>query len=60
MGNMSYCRFRNTLEDLRDCYDSWDELDRQDEDYIPNKDEMRARKKLLVLCQDIVDNYGDS
>lgn len=22
MSNMSYCRFRNTLQDLQDCYDN--------------------------------------
>lgn len=24
MSNMSYCRFRNTLNDLRDCYEALD------------------------------------
>ncbi len=59
MSNMSYCRFANTLEDLRDCYDNWDTLDRIEEDYEPNPDELRARVKLLRVCQDIIDNYGE-
>jgi len=25
MGNMSYCRFQNTLMDLRDCIENWDD-----------------------------------
>ena len=24
MSNMSYCRFRNTVEDVEDCIDNWD------------------------------------
>ncbi len=27
MGNMSYCRFENTLGDLQDCYDNIDDPD---------------------------------
>lgn len=43
MGNMSYCRFENTLKDLRDCYRNWD-------NYLSTSEE-RAREKLLRLCQ---------
>jgi hypothetical protein len=52
MANMSYCRFRNTLEDLRECYDNMDDGDVSEE-------EQRARKRLIQLCREIVDNYGD-
>jgi hypothetical protein len=52
MANRSYCRFRNTLEDLRECYDNMDESDVSEE-------EQRARKRLIQLCREIVDNYGD-
>ena len=47
MGNMSYCRFQNTLNDLQDCYDNLD----ADLDNSP--DEKKARKRLIVLCKDI-------
>ena len=50
MANMSYCRFRNTLTDLRDCEDNWDEAD-------GNKDEEEARDKLLKLCKEIVEGF---
>ena len=50
MGNMGYCRFRNTLEDLRDCYDNLDN------NLTDKKDEARARVKLVELCQRIVNN----
>ena len=55
MGNMAYCRFENTLADLRDCYDHMDEpLDGRDE-----VSEFRARQKLIKLCREIALNYGD-
>lgn len=53
MGNMSYCRFQNTLEDLRDCYESWDS------EKELSQEETKARARLLKLCKDIVDDYGD-
>lgn len=45
---MSYCRFQNTLNDLRDCAehitDSPDDL---------SDDEVKARDKLVKLCIEI-------
>jgi len=52
MGNMSYCRFRNTVGDLRDCYDNMD-----DEDI--SSDEKRARRAIIKLAVQIADDYGD-
>jgi hypothetical protein len=52
MANMSYCRFRNTVSDLRDCYENWDDDDLSEE-------ETRAQRYLLQLCQNIVADYGD-
>lgn len=52
MSNMSYCRFRNTLEDLRDCYDNMDDNDLSDE-------ERAARRRLIKLARQIADIYGD-
>ena len=46
MGNMSYCRFQNTLKDLRDCYEHLDDEDLSEE-------EKRAKNKLVELCSDI-------
>ena len=56
MGNMSYCRFRNTLEDLDDCYDNWGHPSEQE---VPNEEEIKARTRLLKLCQKIVLDYGE-
>ena len=52
MGNMSYCRFTNTLEDLRDCYDNIDDIEDLSEE------EARARERLIKLCKDIADDCG--
>ena len=51
MSTMSYCRFQNTVGDLRDCYENWED-DLSDE-------EKRAQARMLKLCKEIVDAYGD-
>jgi len=51
MGNMSYCQFQNTLSDLHDCYDAM-------EDDL-SEDEQKARLKLIQMCRDIGDDFGD-
>jgi len=55
MGNMSYCRFRNTLGDLQDCKDALG--DGCAEDLSP--DERRAAKRLLELCKEISEQYTE-
>ena len=49
MPNMSYCKFQNTLPDLRDCFDS------MDDELSPEED--RARRKLIKLCHEIAGQY---
>lgn len=46
MSNMSYCRFQNTLQYLRDCHDAWDEP-------IDSEEEIAAREALAKLCRKI-------
>ena len=53
MPNMSYCRFRNTSEDLQDCLNHIDEVDDL------NQEEKEAREKLIELCVQIADDYGE-
>jgi hypothetical protein len=55
MANMSYCRFQNTLQDLRDCLDHMDER----LDLVSDSDEYRAKEKLIQLCHDIAKDFGD-
>lgn len=58
MGNMSYCRFENTLNDLQDCYDAIGEMTDDDEkDLSPS--EARAKKALIIMCKDIHFAFGD-
>ena len=52
MPNMSYCRFDNTLADLRDCYEHMDDDDLSEE-------EERARQKLITLCLNLGGDYED-
>jgi hypothetical protein len=50
--NMSYCRFQNTLLDLKDCNYN-----------LPNEDlsheEARAFAELVMLCKDIAERFED-
>ncbi len=53
MGNMSYCRFENTLGDLQDCFESLCEMpDTKD----LSQSERMSLKEIIRLCGDI---YGD-
>ena len=51
MSNMSYCRFENTYNDLKDCYAHMD-------DDLEGEDEEKARVRMVKLCQKIVDDFG--
>lgn len=53
MANMTYCRFRNTLKDLQDCYDAIS----NDDDL--SEEEEKARNKIIELCKDMVEAFGD-
>ena len=46
MSNMSYCRFQNTLSDLKDCMEHI-------EDEGLSEEEEEARERLKELCADI-------
>lgn len=56
MGNMSYCRFQNTLSDLKDCVEAMYDIDGNFQEL--SKEEARAAKALIVLCDDLVISYG--
>lgn len=55
MPNMGYCRFENTLADLRDCYEHWEEKRGEDR----SESEQKAQARMLKLCQRIVADYGE-
>jgi len=50
MANMSYCRFENTLRDLRDCYNNMDSDDL-------SQSEFYARKQMIELCMSLASEY---
>lgn len=52
MANMSYCRFRNTVADLRDCLEHLDDTEGLSEG------EAKARLRLINVCVDIALDYG--
>ena len=51
MGNMNYCKFRNTLGDLRDCMNEiFDKCKDEDEDL--------ARLRIIRLCCKVAEDEG--
>lgn len=50
---MSYCRFRNTVRDLRDCETTLERLSRGEEDAL-TPEELEAAKELAKLCLSVV------
>ena len=51
---MSYCRFENTLGDLRDCAEALAEGDGEQ----LSEHEERAKKALIALCVEIAKEHG--
>jgi hypothetical protein len=61
MTNMSYCRFENTLADLRDCYEQIESLLEGDPEteQVTSDRERKARIALIELCFDVVARFED-
>jgi hypothetical protein len=55
--NMSYCRFENTLAALRECDEAMAESVNPLGEL--SESERKAAKRLLKLCREMADNYGD-
>jgi hypothetical protein len=53
MPNMSYCRFENTLEDLKDCYDALMEESPRELMEEASQYEKDAIIRLLEVCEKI-------
>lgn len=49
--NMSYCRFENTVRDLKDCQENMDSKDL-------SKSEKLARIELIRVAYDILESLG--
>lgn len=52
MSNLSYCRFENTLKDLRDCHEHI-------RDILESETENKARLDLIALCQEIIEEVDE-
>ena len=50
MGNMSYCRFENTANDLQDCLNA---INRGETDEL-NEYEVQGLQRLIDICNDII------
>ncbi len=72
MSNMSYCRFQNTVIDLRDCSYALEEMmlamgmdeesrraDHSEGFSDLSRDEASAAIKLIQLARDVIEAYGD-
>jgi hypothetical protein len=57
MANMSYCRFENTLSDLRDCQEALEDEGLTNED--DSRTEAMSRKELVALCREISREWGE-
>ena len=53
MGNMAYCRFRNTVKDLEECKEA---LENED---IESAEEKKKAKALIELCREIANSFDD-
>lgn len=51
--NMSYCRFRNTYNDLSDCVYALKEIDIKD----MSQEELRAMKNMRHLCEEYIEEF---
>ena len=51
MGNMSYCRFENTANDLQDCLNA---INRGETDEL-NEYEVQGLRRIIDMSNDIVD-----
>lgn len=60
MGNMSYCMFRNTLNDLRECVRRMENA-ADIEAFLQSRDadERRAFDALVKECRNFADDYAD-
>ena len=66
MANMSYCRFRNTLRDLRDCYEAMEQLTFEhgslDGESIVDDlsdDELQAMQSILEVAENMIREFTE-
>ena len=58
MGNMSYCRFENTSQDLQDCINAVGEM--IEGGYDLSEREQRAFKRMIAQATELLEMVGDA
>ena len=62
MANMSYCRFENTVRDMKDCLDALEEaggIIEYMEEWDPSDHERRGMKQFFLLVKNAYETYND-
>ncbi len=55
--NMSYCRFQNTAQDLKDCLENLHSLDPDRHDHN-DREEKWARRRIIMMAAEIMQDLG--
>ena len=55
MANMSYCRFQNTAQDIKDCIDAINEEDLKE---MSNREE-QAFIDFVLHCKEVAESFED-
>lgn len=55
---MSYCKWRNTAIALRQCLDSEDDWQDEDEQDEISEEELRAKNEIISMCEELLDREG--
>ena len=58
MGNMSYCRFENTVGYMQDCEDALNEINGNIEQ-LESKSEQECAELFIKICKRIARDYED-
>ena len=58
MANMSYCRFRNTLADFKDCKNALEELMYEESEDVISDEEADAAEEMVRIAFGLLDELG--
>jgi hypothetical protein len=58
MANMSYCRFRNTLADFKDCRNALEELMYEESEDTISDEEADAAEEMVMIAFGLIDELG--
>ena len=58
MANMSYCRFRNTLADFKDCRNALEHFTYEDVEDVTSGEELDAAEEMVRIAFGLIDELG--